>query len=242
MCNAKVNILLQIRGMKYFAFIVLFVCCSFSSLFGQVKYDYSLNGTTHSAFSIEAKKPLFKRNYLQIDSVKIKNEEVEYFNNARGHFVNVKPLIWSPNARFAERIREGKINLYQEIDNLIPVAHSNPAINWNFLSSFVFANIRHFYSEGVDGPVKKFKYNEFATVISDNAEASRYLKKSKKIKNVQFAFYIASLTASVSSIALTTAGLLTDGDEGDDLLNTGTVISLSGLVGYTTTYLLNFGK
>src|SRR5688572_25519768 len=51
--------------------------------------------------------------YLWADSRRIHPEQVKFFNNNRGFFANVKDFNISGETMFSERIRKGRINLYE---------------------------------------------------------------------------------------------------------------------------------
>jgi len=52
---------------------------------------------------------------IRADSRKVLTSQIKFFNNEDGFFANTRELNFLGQSSFAERIVEGKINLYQEV-------------------------------------------------------------------------------------------------------------------------------
>ena len=52
---------------------------------------------------------------LRADSKKVPLESVKFFNNEDGFYANIRKLNFFGEVAFAERIVDGKINLYQQV-------------------------------------------------------------------------------------------------------------------------------
>lgn len=100
---------------KFFALALL--CLSVSRLHAQANYPktflYLYSDSIISAEQIIYESGLDGTSHFIVDSRRVHPEQVKFFQNEMGFFANTRRLDYTGQTSFSERIREGKINLYE---------------------------------------------------------------------------------------------------------------------------------
>jgi len=141
--------------------------------------------------------------YLWADSRRIHPEQVKFFNNNRGFFANVKDFNLIGQTQFSERIRQGKINLYEE-----------KTVDWDAYDELggyprpTVIDTRNYYNKGY-GSVKKANYVNLSIDLADNPQSMAFLNKYRSTKRTQVAMYVAAGLSFISGFAL----MLSEGKE-----------------------------
>lgn len=136
--------------------------------------------------------------YLWADSKRIHPEQVKFFQNNRGFFANVKDLNLMGETSFSERIRQGRINLYEA-----------KTVRWDEYDSPqayhpgqpVVIDRRNYYNVGF-GSLKRANYVNLSIDLADNPKSMAFLSRYRSAKRTQMAMYVtagASLLAGVVS-------------------------------------------
>lgn len=117
-------------------------------------------------------------------------------------FANTRKQTLISNAEFAERIVEGKINLFQEVSY-------QPYLNdYNYRSRYRpqgTVDIRMYYNKGFED-LKKVSYQNLKTDMANNQESMYFLKNYRKSINTCTALYVragASIVASLITFLVT---------------------------------------
>ncbi len=125
--------------------------------------------------------------YLWVDSRRIHPEQVKFFNNNRGFFANVKDFDMSGETTFSERIRKGKVNLYEAktidwdtYDDIRGYPRHPPAIGK-----------KNYYNIGY-GRLKKANYVNLSIDLANNPQSMAFLQKARSVKRTQVAMYVAA--------------------------------------------------
>ncbi len=133
---------------------------------------------------------------LRADSRRVAPEQVKFFSNENGFFANTRRVTFGYTTEFAERIVEGKINIYQEIpyDQFLYDRYyrygdgPGPVVNF-----------RMFYNKGFEN-LKKLNYRNLKTDMIDNPESMDMLKSYKKSINTSRMLYTAAGASFVAGI------------------------------------------
>ena len=127
---------------------------------------------------------------------KIPTIQVKFVNNEDGFFANTRKLSFIGTTSFAERIIEGKINLYKEII-------SDPdRYDWRHRSDERIdptVDIRNYYNKGL-GDLKKVSYVNLATDMADDAQSMGLLKTYRKSITTRNMLYSAGAVSLVASL------------------------------------------
>ena len=131
--------------------------------------------------------------YLWADSRRIHPEQVKFFNNNRGFFANVKDFNSSGETTFSERIRKGRINLYEA-----------KTVDWDSYDDIRYYSrqpsvieSRNYYNKDY-GALRKANYINLSEDLADNPQSMAFLHKYRSVKRTQIAMYV---TAGLSLIA-----------------------------------------
>lgn len=140
---------------------------------------------------------------LRADSRRIPLHQVKFINNEDGFFANTRQQTFVGDTQFAERIIEGKINLFQEI------SYTPYQYDYGYRSSYRkhdAVNIHMYYNKGYDN-LKKVSYNGLKEAMANNPQSMEFLKLYKKsltTRNTLYAGAGLSLLASILAITLNT--------------------------------------
>ncbi|RDC55452.1 hypothetical protein DU508_14280 [Pedobacter chinensis] len=133
---------------------------------------------------------------LRADSRRIPLEQVKFFNNEDGFYANTRKVDFFNSVSFAERIIEGKINLYQEVSY-----NSHPFDDefYRFQTRRRQAvNTRMFYNKHF-ADLKKVTYNNLIIDMADRSESIDLLKGYRKSMRIGTAMYIGAGAAIIAS-------------------------------------------
>lgn len=140
---------------------------------------------------------------LWVDSRSVPAGQVKFVNNNRGFFANVKEFNTTGETRFSERIRKGKLNLF-EMRTIDWENYHNPAV----YSTSPSVERKNYYNIGYSR-LKKTNYVNLSIDLASNPESMSFLKKYQNIRRAQTAMYV---TAGLSVIGGVIA-LLSENDE-----------------------------
>lgn len=134
---------------------------------------------------------------LRADSRRVPINQVKFFNNEDGFFANTKKLNLFGESAFAERIIEGKINLYQQViyDD---VPFRNDYYRFRARPRAV-ANTRMFFNKGFLD-LKKVSYDNLNEAMADNPKSLDLLKAYRKSQNTGTIMYVAAGAALLGSM------------------------------------------
>ncbi len=173
-------------------FFLLFGLTSFGiSAYGQVDenkyYLYLFSDSLLYGKEIEYKIPFLGPNYFNIDSRRIELDIVKFYQNETGFYANTKSLSFSGISSFAERLKKGKINLYEKTTKSQAMGHINPSTGM-YMGGGGFSKTTYYYNKGF-GDLKKANYSNLIIDLSDNAESLLSLNKYKSLRKTEVTFY-----------------------------------------------------
>lgn len=137
---------------------------------------------------VEYKPTLFGENYFLIDSKKISVDNVKFYKADTIFYANTKDITLLGYSYFAIRIVKGKLNLFEEIKTNYqpPMMNMAGGMTGGGVTSTTYA----YYNKGY-GPLKKAKYLNLVSDLSDNTKSLNYLNKFKKARNIESILYAA---------------------------------------------------
>ncbi|MFN9392191.1 MAG: hypothetical protein ACK505_07145 [Flavobacteriales bacterium] len=119
--------------------------------------------------------PILKPSQFELDERAFESAEVAFFRNNHGYFANLSRIYSDRAERYAIRIREGKINLFEEIEM---EAYGQDALdipetgdNEMLASGETFQ-----YFSLQDGPVQKASYANLRKALEGNEESAREIR------------------------------------------------------------------
>ncbi len=172
-------------------FFSLLLFFSFSTFYGQV--DESKNFILLFSDSviygriIEYEKPLLKPAMVVVDGQKFLPRMVKFYQNETGFYGNAQFANSSSSPQFFERIRKGKINLYEREY----VTYSNGGYNpssGGFSPGFSNKNIVNYYNKGFE-LLKKPTYANLMVDLADNPESMVFVNKVKRNNTTKAILY-----------------------------------------------------
>ncbi|MGQ7857280.1 hypothetical protein ACUN24_23820 [Pedobacter sp. WC2501] len=133
---------------------------------------------------------------LRADSRRIPVSQVKFFNNQDGFFANTRKLSLLGEASFAERIIEGKLNLYQEViyDDVLMEGEYYGFRDYRRQA----VNNRMFINKGYSD-LKRVNYRNLNEVMADNPKSLALLRRYRNTKITGIAMYVAAGAAIIAS-------------------------------------------
>jgi|GEM_PF-493779 hypothetical protein len=162
-------------------------------------FIYTYTGTIIYGNNIEYKTPFLGTPYLKVDGKEYEPSIVKFYKCENGFFANVQDVGFSFNPKFTERIRRGRVNLYETVkNNYTPMMYTSGGMYHGGYSS---VTIKNYYNSGF-GPLKKANYKNLKVDLASDPESMLHLKKVKNIRNTQ-------LILGITGGALIIAGFAT---------------------------------
>lgn len=204
---------------------------------------YTYSNQIISGKIIYHKKTLLEDSYFLIGSKKYSSSIVKFYKNETCFYANTRDVSFSGSSIFAERIRKGRINLYEhETTSSSPTYYSASA--GMYTSGISTKKINNYYNKGfVD--LKKTSYKNLVYDLDDNIESSIYLKKYKSVRDAQTILYIAGGVTLISGLAtLIHKTKDWDGSDSEPEPNvTGSIVAIGlGASCFWVSYFISFSK
>ena len=140
---------------------------------------------------------------LRADSKRIPIGQVQFFNNEDGFYANTKKLNIFNQVSFAERIIDGKINLYQEVVyDAVPLEVDYYRFR-NRRSQSV--GTRMYFNKGLSD-VNKVNYSNLTLAMADNVKSLDLLKSYRKSMRTGTAMYVTAGAAIIAGAATLLSG------------------------------------
>lgn len=140
---------------------------------------------------------------LRADSRRIPTERVKFFSNEDGFFANTRKLNFFGEVSFAERIMDGKINLYQEvIYDPVPFEFDYYRFRDRRRET---VNTRMFYNKGLSD-LKRVNYDNLRADMADNQKSLDFLEGYRKSRRTGTIMYVAAGAAFIASAVTLLSG------------------------------------
>lgn len=180
--------------------LIIFLTCHSLNAEAQVNesnnFVYLYSDSVIYANNIRLRSDFFNSKQLRVDSKPMSLTQVKFFKSDEGFFANTSKLNTWKTKGLAERVIEGKINLFQErtyksyFNNGPYMHHSSPTVD-----------IRMFYNKGYNN-LKKVNYRNLKMDMADDLESLDLLEGYRKSVKTSKALYItAGATAAAALIS-----------------------------------------
>lgn len=188
------------KGITLLTFLTLW---NISFISGQVDenkhFIYFFSDSVVYGRIIEYETPFFGNTHFLVDSKKIQPDLVKFYRNETGFYANTKTVSFSGTSSFTERIRKGKINLYEKETTTYNPGHFNPSTGM-YSGGMATRNIKNYYNKEF-GDLKKANYQNLSLDLSDNPESMIYLNKYKTTRDAQTVLYIVGGATLIAGFA-----------------------------------------
>jgi len=182
-------------------YLIIFLSILQKTLFGQINEnkDYVYFFTDSILYgNVDYKKPFIGAAYLKVDSLKIQLDKVKFYKNQTGFFANSKNINFSGTSSFSERIRKGRINLFEkENTNYNPGHFTSTGM---YMGGTTSTTILNYYNRGF-GDLKKANYKNLSMELADNPESLIHLNKFKSVQSTQNVLYVVGGALVVGGLA-----------------------------------------
>ncbi|MDF3077101.1 MAG: hypothetical protein K0S09_990 [Sphingobacteriaceae bacterium] len=221
------------------AWLVLSIVFLATGTYGQASntsYAHLFSDTTLYGSSVTLAKPFLRQKYLMIGSHRIGLDSVKSYQNNKGTFANVgKRFLSGP--RFAARVSEGKVNLYQKVD-LDAIA----------VYGYLRPTVR-MYFDSESTSIQKANYSTLKPVLTGVPECTQYLNRYRTKEQVQYGLLAGGAVVTGAGMVmllreLTRAGLNTLFGGIPTKANTGPALTLmcTGSVALAGSYCISLLK
>ncbi|HAZ01813.1 MAG: hypothetical protein A2W97_04655 [Bacteroidetes bacterium GWE2_40_63] len=157
---------------------------SFSDSIENLNKNFIVNNTGQVIFGnrLEYKQPFIGFPYFELDHKQINSDMVRFYKNEQGFYAKYWDSGFSMSPSFAQRIRKGRINLYEDIK----IQHHYGMYNTGtgFVGGGTTVKFNNYYNIGF-GDLKKANYQNLSIDLADNWESVLCLDKFKQKRNAQ---------------------------------------------------------
>ena len=140
---------------------------------------------------------------LRADSRRIPVQQVKFFNSEDGFFANTKKLNFFGESSFAERIIEGKINLFQQVV-FDPIEYDREYYRFRDRSRQA-VDTRMFYNKGFSD-LKKVNYPNLVADMADNSKSLDLLEAYRRSRSTAVVMYVGAGAAFIASAVTLLSG------------------------------------
>lgn len=233
--------------MKRKVLLFFLILWNIGLIFGQVdenkNFIYSFSDSVIYGRIIEYKTPFLGSSHFLVDSKKIQPDLVKFYRNETGFYANTKTVNFSGTSSFTERIRKGKINLYEKETTTYSPGHFNSTTGM-YSGGMITKNIKNYYNKGF-GDLKKANYQNLNLDLSDNPASMIYLNKYKSVRDAQTVLYIVGGATLIGGFATLINKIQnTDSNDSEPEPNvTGSLVAVGiGAGCFWVSYFMSFSK
>lgn len=151
-------------------------------------FIYTNTGEIIFGKNVDYEKPFLGSPFIQIDTKKFQLDKVEFYKNETGFYANTANISFSGSSAFSQRIRKGKINLYEKETTNYSPGHFNSATGM-YSGGFSTKKIKYYYNIGF-GELKKANYKNLCIDLANKPESVIYLNKYKLANKTQIALTV----------------------------------------------------
>ncbi|MDC0584395.1 hypothetical protein OAO55_01555 [Bacteroidales bacterium] len=204
-------------------------------------FAYLFSDSTIYGSSVQLKSPLLATPYLKIDDIKISLPDVKFYSNLYGYHANTKNVSFSGASKFAKRISQGEINLYERKIKTTSMS-MNPATGMSSYGS-TYTRYKYYFNTGTED-IKKVNYADLSQIMSGDAVSMGFLEKYKNLNNTATVFGVVGCAAIIGGMAA-----LINKDANSDPMSMESpditaelIIAGSGMVCCWVSYFVSLGK
>lgn len=174
-------------------FLVLYLTCVIAEAqIGAVEHLVLLhNGEEYTGKRLLYISPILKTSEFELDGRKFESNEIAFFRNNHGYFANLNRIHGDKAERYALRIRQGRVNLFEEIE--MPVyGGDNLDLGEGGAGNEMLASGESFqYFTTSESQVKKASYKNLRLALSDNPASRKEMNMFRNYRYLQIAMVAA---------------------------------------------------
>jgi len=159
-------------------------------------YVYLFSDSVIYARNIRLRPDFFNSLQLRADSRRIPLEQVKFFSNENGFFANTRKLNFGRDTEFAERIVDGKMNIFQ-LRSYDPLLDDRGYRDRGRRREAI--SIEMYYNKGY-ADLKKVSYTNLKMEMASNTQAMDLLQGYRRNISTSRALYIAAGASIVGSL------------------------------------------
>ena len=180
-------------------FLIVVMACYGLNAGAQVRHSenfvYLYSDSVIYASNIRLRPDFFNSLQLRADSRRIPLEQVKFFNNENGFFANTRKLNFGRVTDFAERIVDGKINIFQ-LRSYDPLIDDRGYRERGRRREAI--SIEMYYNKGY-ADLKKVSYTNLKMEMAGNMQAMDLLEGYRRSINTSRTLYVAAGASLVGS-------------------------------------------
>ena len=158
-------------------------------------FIYKTDGSIVYGKHLSYKTPVFKENYFDLDSLKIKSKNVKFYKFGEDFFGSIQ----EGRSSFARRTIKGKINYYT-LTNIHYAAPIPNAGGFGGMTSGTTTTNNSYYYNTDYNSLKVANYENLSIDLQSNSESIVYLKKYHNAKKKRTIAYVLGGIAMVAGI------------------------------------------
>jgi len=173
--------------------LVALICCAplLHAQVTPVQHEVVLHsGERFSGVKLSYASPILQSSSFQLDDKNFEAAEVAFFRNYHGYFAHLNKIYSDRAERYALRINEGKINLFEEVE-FEAYAEENLAIPEGGDNEMLATNESFQYFSKGDGEVKKANYKNLRLALADNPESKKEMNVFRNYRYLQIGLIAA---------------------------------------------------
>jgi len=173
-------------------FIAVAFCGGVQAQIAKPTHEIRLhNGEVYSGSRLVYVSPILRTSEFDLDGRKFESSEIAFFRNNHGYFVNLNRIYSDKAERYAFRFKEGKVNLYEEIEIEVyggdELDTGDPEARNEMLAT---GESYHYFNKG-DGAIQKANYKNLRMALSDNEESKKELNVIRNYRILQVGMIVA---------------------------------------------------
>ncbi|MEN8156438.1 MAG: hypothetical protein ABFS10_05780 [Bacteroidota bacterium] len=172
-------------------------------LYGQVdetrNFIYLYSDSVVYGEIIEFKTPFLGASHILVDSRKYSTELIKFYRNETGFYANTKEVYISLTPYFTQRIRSGRLNLFESDIVKYTSGHFSSSTG-HYTPGSSTRKIKNYYNKGYSN-LKKANYKNLSLDLTDNPKSMLYLKKYKSATTGQTVLYLVGGAIAAGGLA-----------------------------------------
>lgn len=144
---------------------------------------YTFTGEIIACKNLEYKTPFLGRSRFIADSEEYSPSNIKFYKDETGFYANTEAFNFSGLSDFNQRVRKGKINLYEEERTFNTPGGYNSGTGF-YSPGYTSRRVLYYYNKGFSD-LKKANYKNLSEDLADNPESILCLEKYKSISHTQ---------------------------------------------------------
>lgn len=149
------------------------------------------NGEEYTGKRLLYISPILRTSEFSLDERKFESSEIAFFRNNLGYFANLNRIYSDRAERYAMRIKEGRISLFEEIDIEIYGGDELEGVGPGITNERLATGDDFQYFTRLNGPVQKANYRNLKLAMADYPESRREMNIYRNYRYLQVGMVLA---------------------------------------------------